>query len=551
MRASTALALLLASSVGSAAAAAPKPPPCPGGRFVVQGGALLANPISFADDVYFSATQIAVASGCTGAPVKLKGSKRGTTVKATWETCNGVTGKVKLKAKVDPTCQTLTGTLSAKKQRPKLKRKFTATLVASQVRECDYLPGVSQPATMPPEVTDPPDPPPPPPPDPPGPTAVSPETTAAQLDVFDGLWNAVNDEYVDPGFNGVDWGAVGDGYEQLVEAGLSDEDFAKAMALMVGELGDGHSYYQSPQVVADEEAAMAAGLSFVGIGVLALPLPDQTGGSLIVVFPGSPADEAGLRVHDLMLMVDGGPVRDEFGISRTRGPAGTSFMLTYSRGSGAPQTIQLTREAVSGFLPIDSCIVPGTRIGYVLLPTFLSPPVPEQVRRALQDMTLEGPLAGLVVDNRMNGGGLGSVTAATLGFFTAGVQGRYVGRSGERPLEIVPEDVGGSQSVPLVVMTDRDTVSNGEIFSGVLQVAGRATIVGGPSAGNVETLHEFDFPDASRAWLAAETFAPNGMAPGAWEGVGILPDAEVRTRWDLFTEETDPALAAAVELLLP
>jgi hypothetical protein len=75
-------------------------------------------------------------------------------------------------------------------------------------------------------------------------------------------------------------------------------------------------------------------------------------------------------------------------------------------------------------------------------------------------------------------------------------------------------------------------------------------MVGGPSRGNVETLHAFDFEDASRAWLATETFAPNGQPAGVWEGVGILPDVELRTRWDLFTEETDPALAEAVELLL-
>jgi C-terminal processing protease CtpA/Prc len=166
-------------------------------------------------------------------------------------------------------------------------------------------------------------------------------------------------------------------------------------------------------------------------------------------------------------------------------------------------------------------------------------------------MTLAGPLDGLVIDNRVNGGGLGSVAEATLGLFTSGLQGHFVRRTAaERPLAIAPEDVGGSQSVPLVILVDRDTVSNGEIFSGVLQHSVRATIVGGPSAGNVETLSAFDFPDESRAWIAAETFAPNGLAPGVWEGIGILPDLELRTRWDLFTEETDPALAAAVDLLL-
>jgi hypothetical protein len=55
--------------------------------------------------------------------------------------------------------------------------------------------------------------------------------------------------------------------------------------------------------------------------------------------------------------------------------------------------------------------------------------------------------------------------------------------------------------------------------------------------------------DGSRAWLAASTFQPTGLAPSAWEGVGVAPHVAVPTRWDLFREETDPALAAAVERL--
>ena len=101
----------------------------------------------------------------------------------------------------------------------------------------------------------------------------------------------------------------------------------------------------------------------------------------------------------------------------------------------------------------------------------------------------------------------------------------------------------------LNVLTGLDTVSYGEVVSGVLGHSGRATLLGGTTLGNVEQLHRFDFPDGSRAWLAAATFQPLGLSPGAWDDLGIAPDVSVPTRWDLFREETDPALAAAVELL--
>src|SRR5512147_1328995 len=108
------LAALLGILLGGGAAAAAKAPACPGGRYVVDGARLLEGEVlPGSDDVFFSPTQVAIASGCRTAAVKLRGSKRGTTLKATWSECEGATGKVKLKAKLDPSCQSLTGTMTA------------------------------------------------------------------------------------------------------------------------------------------------------------------------------------------------------------------------------------------------------------------------------------------------------------------------------------------------------------------------------------------------------------------------------------------------------
>jgi len=91
-----------------------------------------------------------------------------------------------------------------------------------------------------------------------------------------------------------------------------------------------------------------------------------------------------------------------------------------------------------------ACIVPGTRIGYIQLTDFLSSVVDDQIRAHLQDMTLDGPLEGLIVDNRLNGGGASNVVEPTLGFFSGGVLGPFVSRDAERPFTAVAEDVGGS-----------------------------------------------------------------------------------------------------------
>jgi carboxyl-terminal processing protease len=546
----SAASALAASLALAATATAGGAPVCPGGRFAVEGAPLLPRDLGAAPDVVeVAAGQIGIVSGCAPVAAKIKALRDGTTsVKAKWKSCAGVEGKVKLKAAFDAKCATLDGTLTAAKASPRIARAFTAA--PAGVRACAFVPDVSEPAVMPPEVVNPPPPPPPDPlPPPPESTPVSARTTRRQYDVFARLWNTVYGVYVDPNFNGLDWLEVGDRYEALVLAGLTDGDFFEAMRLMIRELGDEHSFFLSPEEVEAEEEQLAGVRDFVGMGVQTIEIPERNGHTIMSIFPGSSAALAGLQLHDLILLVDGLPLLDENDVPRTLGPEGTTFELTYQRPGGPETTIVLERRRITGFSPLETCLVPGTRIGYVEVNTFFDSTLDERLRAALRELAAGGPLDGLVVDHRLNGGGSSLVALPVLGLFLDGLAGRWVGRSEQMPLEAFGEDVGGSQSVPLVVLADKDTVSFGEIVTGVLQNEGRAAVVGGRTAGNVETLHGYYLPRGSQAWIAALAFQPNGLPVGVWEGAGITPDESVPTRWDLFTEATDPALARAIELL--
>jgi carboxyl-terminal processing protease len=423
-------------------------------------------------------------------------------------------------------------------------------LSTDAVWTCLYVPGVSVPAQMPADVLNPPTPTPLPSATPPAATKVDARKTALQLRVYSGLWNAVNEHYVYKDFRGRDWNAIGSRYKALIQRGLSDDDFYAAMQAMLSELGDEHSYFQSPTQIKAEQAELASRYNFVGIGTLLVPIPSTDHAVIITVFPGSPAAEAGLLPHDSLLRVDGGPIRDKTGTSRTLGLEGTTVTLTVQRPGEPSRDVTLTRRRVTGMLPIDYCLIPNTRIGYIFLPTLLDETMSDQTREALRKMTADGPLDGLILDNRMNGGGLGSVAKAIMGLFTSGLQGYYISRTSREPLTLQPENVGGSQTVPMVVLVDTDTVSFGEIVSGVLRLSGRAKVVGRQTLGNVEQLRAYNFEDGSRAWIASDTFEPLGLTNGTWEETGIIPDVSVPTRWDLFTDANDPALAKAVELLL-
>jgi carboxyl-terminal processing protease len=184
-------------------------------------------------------------------------------------------------------------------------------------------------------------------------------------------------------------------------------------------------------------------------------------------------------------------------------------------------------------------------VGYIFLPTLGDRAIPDTVRHSLEAF---GSLDGLIIDNRMNPGGISTASQEILGFFVSGTVGEFITREAIEPWRVVAEPIHNSQQVPLIVLVGEDTVSYGEIVSGILQDLGRARVVGQTTPGNVEQLRRFDFEDGSRVWLASATFEP-ANAQADWETTGIVPDSEVIADWSAFAFESDPAIAAALEIL--
>ena len=426
----------------------------------------------------------------------------------------------------------------------------TAESASGGVRTCEFVPGVSVPAQMPASFLTEGTPTPYPPPALPTNTPVSAATNALHLLVFDQLIATIQQDYVYTNVVKNQLPGLQSQYRKLVIGGLTDDGFYEAMSDLITVLGDNHSSFESPAEAKATDAGFSGNNDFVGIGIFAQAVPEAQRAVILVVFPTGPAAEAGLRTHDSIVAIDGQTALDDGGGIRDliRGPQGSTVSLTIQRPGQAPFVAKLQRRRITGALPVDHCLIASKRIGYIYLPGLDDETVPDQVRAALRALTAGGPLAGLVIDNRENGGGLSTVLDALLSLFTQGNLGRFVARDESRQLNVQPEDIGGSQAVPLVVLVSRDTVSYGEVLSGLLQVTGRAKVLGQTSLGNVETEWSYTFKDGSRIWLAHELFQPPGLPLAVWEGTGIKPDLSVPARWDLFTEGTDPALAAAVDL---
>jgi C-terminal peptidase prc len=382
----------------------------------------------------------------------------------------------------------------------------------------------------------------------PAPTLIPLET---QLSIFENLWTIVNDTYIYPDFNGLDWNAIHQEYRQKISFGMSNSQFYFAMSALITGLGDDHSFFLNPREVAEKDAEYQGDYNYVGIGVLVSAVPERQRAVILSVFTGSPAEAAGLLPRDSILSVEGNPILDEDGFLRdiVRGPEGTFITLMVQTPGQEPREVRVTRNRITGEVPLIHTIIStpnGKRVGYILLVTFEDSTVGDQVASALYQMTEEAPLDGLILDNRMNGGGSSTILVSMLEYFVSGNLGDFINRNEERPLQVKLNDINNSSQVPLVVLVGSETASFGEIFAGILQDVGRAYLIGKTTQGNVEILWGHDLEDGSKIWLANETFRPVNHPEMNWETLGVIPDLFQPGEFDEFSLENDPVVQAAI-----
>jgi len=375
-------------------------------------------------------------------------------------------------------------------------------------------------------------------------------SSAEQLKVFDEVTSRVSKVYLYPDFNGLDWPGLVTKTRLKVKNGLDTAAFYTLMDQLIQALNDDHSQFQSPSTVAALDSELAGHNDFVGVGIQFKPLVDKKRLTVLSVFPDSPAEHAGLKAHDSILAVDGLPVVENgqpyFWL--VRGPQCSATILTVQSPDQDPRQVMLIRSRITTTAAVESHLVKttdGSRIGYIFLPSFFDENIPGEVRKALEDF---GKLDGLIIDNRENAGGSSDIVVPILSFFAHGNMGSSVTRHSNSPLIIKADPINNSQDVPLVVLVGVDTVSFGEIFSGILQDIGRAKIAGQTTLGNVELLHPYSFDDGSRIWIAEEHFVP-AVSHADWEKDGIIPNVQAYADWDTFTFDNDPTIAAALKLL--
>ena len=269
------------------------------------------------------------------------------------------------------------------------------------------------------------------------------------------------------------------------------------------------------------------------------------------VFPGSPAQKAGLRRGDVIVAVNGksiAGVSSQRTTSLIRGRPGTKVTLTW-RHDGQRVTRRVERAKVDAPSVTSSLrTVDGVKLGVVELSGFTSGAHGE-VRGAVDKLRDRGA-KGIVLDLRGNGGGILDEAVLVASVFIS--DGTIVSIDGRHRDRRVYRASGGAipRSVPVDVLVDEGTASASEIVAGAIQDRRRGEVVGTRTFGKgvfqeVRELRNGGALDIT----VGEYFLPSGRnlgGGGTRRGQGIKPDVPAQ---DNPRTAPDEGLQAALRTL--
>lgn len=375
-------------------------------------------------------------------------------------------------------------------------------------------------------------------------TAVPGLSADQRAKIFDEVWGTVQKRYLYADFHGVDWNAMRSEYRPRALSARDSSGFYAAVSEMVSRLKDDHSRYIGPLDAKQEDAVVTGRGSYVGIGVVTAPRP----GALVVqyVLAGSPAQKAGIRRRDRILALDGkSPPTPEL----IHGASGTSVELLVKPPGIQAHLLRVVRGPVQTKIsPMVYRLPFRPSVVYAYVPSLWPEDTARLLEEGLQRELGAGRADAVVLDLRGNGGGWRQSLEGALSLFASGTVGSFYSRSSSYSLTVKPGKLYPQTSrLKLAVLVDRDTASYAEVLAAVLRTRAGAVAAGSPTAGNTETVYEYNYADGSRLWVAQEGFRlPSGVN---LEGRGVAIDVPVPDDWTLYPEAEDPVILKALQRL--
>ena len=321
-----------------------------------------------------------------------------------------------------------------------------------------------------------------------------------QLDLFTEFYTLLDKNYVDT---------------------LNLPDLTKrSMRKTLGELDPYSNYYDAEETKKRDNDWK--GILYAGIGSTV----KQTDSGVVIVEPteGLAAVKAGLRAGDLILEINHQNVQHlllDSVIRKLKGNEGDSIQLTLQRPFKGIIHKSFKRENITS-KAVPLYYLQSDSVGYILFAHFLSGSA-KALKGAVVDLKAKG-MKKLVLDMRGNNGGLVEECASALSiFFPPGKlvcslrlkdsTANYSYKTSDAPVDTL---------IPIIILTDRHTISSGEIFAGCMKDFKRANLIGDRTYGKGFVQGTRFFKNGQTLYVTvARYYTPSGNFIGA---KGVDPD---------------------------
>lgn len=313
---------------------------------------------------------------------------------------------------------------------------------------------------------------------------------------------------------------------------------------LISGLEDPYSVYYDEEET--KKLVEATEGEYDGIGAVLTQNMDTGIVTLVQIYEGSPAMEAGLKDDDILykvgdMEVTGMDLTEV--VSHIKGEKGTEVSLTVLRGENNEEvTVTAVRNTIQA--QTIEYEMKDDKIGYIAVSEF-DLVTYAQYKDALTDLEGQG-MKGLIVDLRNNpGGNLSTVCEMLDLMLPEGLIVYTEDKEGNR--EEMESDEESQFHLPMVVLMNGNSASASEIYAGAIQDYGIGKIVGTQSYGKGVVQQIFDLKDGTCVKLTiAEYFTPKGRNIN---GTGITPDVEVEYEKNEEDPEADNQLDKAIEVL--
>lgn len=401
---------------------------------------------------------------------------------------------------------------------------------------------------------------------------------------FDVVWNAVNQYFPDPKFNGVDWQQIRREYYPKLQNIKTDTELYSLLQEMLNPLNSSHLAVIPPEMF-DKIAELkfdtdyknkAAKKSNGENSRFGIPIDLKIINSQIVitkVAEDSNAEKAGLKTGFIIEKIDGVSLEDVLKeiakhpayakLYRStlaanfkdllKGETNAPVEISYLDEKNISQTKLISRQPLKGEMirvtigfPLEHLDFEAKsvneKVGYISFNIFALP-VLEKICNSLTELKDK---ESMIIDLRGNTGGSLGVMMEAVALFNE--KATKIGTQISRDEKTVLYSTRFTKNYKgnLIILVDEQSHSSAEVFAIAMQENKRAIIVGETTAGEVQIANMVKLPTGAYMQMPVEMYiSPNGNKA---EGKGIKPDYPVALDRVSLLRQKDAQLNKAIEI---